>query len=251
MSSTPNDIDWRSLNHAYGSAEDVPGQLNDLESGAHQVRDEALHKLWGNIWHQGTVYEATQFAVPRLATLFLLEGHPKQTEIGLLIASIANGIPKVTHVGPEAGNPSSDAVEYARAANRAVVAEVPRILRELNSPAPMVRATTALICAATPLAKETTVPALSTRLELEVHPRVRLALGLALASLGKLCSSAFSVEPDVSPFPEDLLWRLAQKVAAAPERRREAAIPVLEDLSSTTVDWSLVEHILGDEAFVD
>jgi len=251
MSSALDDQEWKTLHHAYGSAEDVPGQLADLASGSHQVQGEALHELWGNIWHQGTVYEATQFAVPHLIALYLLKDHPNRIEIGLLVASIANGTPEVRHVGPEGGHPTSDAIAFARAANRAVAAEVRALLKELNSPSPVVRATTALICATIPVANKTTVPAMTTRLESELHPRVRLALGLSLASLGKYCPAAFSLEPGLSPYPVALLRNLAEQVGAAPERRRRAAIFVLEDLAHTTVDRSLIEHALGDEGFAD
>ena len=50
------------LHHAYGPAEDVPNQLRALISHDEKQRDEALYALHGNIWHQGTIYEATSHA---------------------------------------------------------------------------------------------------------------------------------------------------------------------------------------------
>lgn len=61
-------INWHQLEHAYGTAEDVPGLLRQLLAHDENVRRDALFELYGNIWHQGTVYEATSHAVP-----FLLE----------------------------------------------------------------------------------------------------------------------------------------------------------------------------------
>ncbi len=65
-------IDWGSLHHAYGAASDVPGLLRALASPRRKKRSRAIYDLYGNIWHQGTVYEATAYAVP------WTEGEPMQ-----------------------------------------------------------------------------------------------------------------------------------------------------------------------------
>ncbi len=49
------DIPWGDLSHAYGPAEDVPGLLRAIASGDAKAADDAVHELFGNIWHQGTV----------------------------------------------------------------------------------------------------------------------------------------------------------------------------------------------------
>jgi hypothetical protein len=51
-----DDIDWQSLRHAYGSADDVPDRLLSLADGD----DSAIGELFGNIYHQGSVYVATK-----------------------------------------------------------------------------------------------------------------------------------------------------------------------------------------------
>ena len=63
-----DDIPWAQLGHAYGEASDVPPLLRALSSTNRQQREEAWYALYGNLYHQGTVYEATAYAVP-----FLLE----------------------------------------------------------------------------------------------------------------------------------------------------------------------------------
>ena len=50
-------VPWAKLKHAYGEA---PGILRALAAGD----AEGLDALFGNIWHQGTVYPATSHAVP-------------------------------------------------------------------------------------------------------------------------------------------------------------------------------------------
>ncbi|MFI5842355.1 hypothetical protein ACIA8K_21830 [Catenuloplanes sp. NPDC051500] len=63
-----DDIAWRRLSHAYGSASDVPGQLRALLSDDASDRKMALWQLGGTIVHQGSRYQASSYAVP-----FLLE----------------------------------------------------------------------------------------------------------------------------------------------------------------------------------
>lgn len=62
-------IDWSQVNHAYGSATDVPNTLRALLSKKRQVRDNAYEDLFSSIVHQGTVYPATLTALPFLIEL--------------------------------------------------------------------------------------------------------------------------------------------------------------------------------------
>ncbi|MEW1910948.1 HEAT repeat domain-containing protein [Kitasatospora sp. NPDC085895] len=64
-----DDIDWASLEHAYGPAGDVPDQLRALCGEGRDDRGRALHALYGNIFHQGSRYQASAFAVPFLARM--------------------------------------------------------------------------------------------------------------------------------------------------------------------------------------
>jgi len=66
-----NSIDWKPLQHAYGSASDVPEQLKALASQSQSDRNAAWDKLYGNIFHQGTRYEASSYAIPFLLELIL------------------------------------------------------------------------------------------------------------------------------------------------------------------------------------
>ncbi|AEV87225.1 WD-40 repeat-containing protein [Actinoplanes sp. SE50] len=79
-------MDWASLTHAYGPAEDVPDLIRALAGGD----DDALHDLHGNIWHQGTVYPATAPAVPFLIRILDAPGADPAGVLGLL-AVIATG----------------------------------------------------------------------------------------------------------------------------------------------------------------
>ncbi|WP_157739979.1 hypothetical protein [Micromonospora narathiwatensis] len=84
-------IDWASLTHAYGSAEDVPGLIRDLRSSDAEVRSAAMYELYGNIYHQGTRYEASAYAVPFLLELLADPATPARHEVIQLLSCLAVG----------------------------------------------------------------------------------------------------------------------------------------------------------------
>ncbi len=86
-------LNWQALEHAYGFATDVPGLIRDLASADERTRAIAIYELHGNIWHQGTVYEATAYAVPFLVELLKQESVQDKDQILGLLASIASGNP--------------------------------------------------------------------------------------------------------------------------------------------------------------
>ncbi|WP_125777290.1 hypothetical protein [Antribacter gilvus] len=49
-----DDVGWRWLSHAYGSAADVPGLLRDLQSREPEVRERSLSVLSNAVVHQGS-----------------------------------------------------------------------------------------------------------------------------------------------------------------------------------------------------
>ena len=94
-------VNWGALHHAYGGADDVPDLLRALASSDETRRVEAVKALFGNIWHQGTVYPATAAAVPFLYELLNGVDVPRKSDIAGLLASIAagNGYLEVHAVG--------------------------------------------------------------------------------------------------------------------------------------------------------
>ena len=84
-------IPWRDLTHAYGSAKDVPGLLRALRTAPPDRPGEEgpLWQLFGNIWHQGTVYEATAYAVPFLIDIASDPRTPDRAGVLSLLAEIA------------------------------------------------------------------------------------------------------------------------------------------------------------------
>ncbi|MEH0841235.1 hypothetical protein V6U81_02420 [Micromonospora sp. CPCC 205711] len=86
-----NTIDWASLTHAYGSAADVPALIGDLRSLDGEVRSTAMYELYGNIFHQGSRYEASAYAVPFLLELVADPATPARHEVIRLLSSLAVG----------------------------------------------------------------------------------------------------------------------------------------------------------------
>jgi hypothetical protein len=99
-------INWAELRHAYGSASDVPALLRALLSDDPQTAEQALYELHASIWHQGTVYEATSYAVPFLVKS--LDHGPTRDKAGILglLEVIAEGVSyaDVHHRDPEVRN---------------------------------------------------------------------------------------------------------------------------------------------------
>lgn len=84
-------IDWSSLEDAYGSADEVPNRLRALLSDDKAARSEAFSKLFGSVWHQGTVYSASAHVIPFLVELIAAPHVQDKPSIIALLASIAGG----------------------------------------------------------------------------------------------------------------------------------------------------------------
>lgn len=84
-------VGWAELEHAYGSAEDVPDQLRALRADDAAARGKARGALYGNIFHQGSRYEASAYAVPFLVSLAVDTGTPDRGDVLALIGSLTVG----------------------------------------------------------------------------------------------------------------------------------------------------------------
>ncbi|MEV5903405.1 hypothetical protein [Streptomyces sp. NPDC052127] len=84
-----DDIDWAALGHAYGSAEDVPGQLRTVCGPDQEARENAFRSLFSNIFHQGTRYSASPYAVPFLARIAVAGPAGARADALLLLTRLA------------------------------------------------------------------------------------------------------------------------------------------------------------------
>ncbi|KAM6509829.1 hypothetical protein FALCPG4_017469 [Fusarium falciforme] len=91
-----DDIDWASLQHAYGSAEDVPALLNALRFHDKKELDRVYFALSSNILHQGTRYQATSYAVPFLYALLDAKDTPRREDLLYYLVNVALGHPSAS-----------------------------------------------------------------------------------------------------------------------------------------------------------
>ncbi|MDT9701339.1 HEAT repeat domain-containing protein [Streptomyces sp. P17] len=92
-----DEVDWASMRHAYGSAEDVPALLRGLASTDPAEREIALDGLYGAVHHQGDVYDSTLACVP---FLFALASCPELADRGAVVELLVS-------IGGEGDGPSA------------------------------------------------------------------------------------------------------------------------------------------------
>jgi hypothetical protein len=61
-------VNWKELNHAYGSAENIPLLLSQLSSFPDETpsEQEPWVSLWSSLYHQGDIYSASFASVPEI-----------------------------------------------------------------------------------------------------------------------------------------------------------------------------------------
>ncbi|MFF2515944.1 HEAT repeat domain-containing protein [Streptomyces sp. NPDC058086] len=83
-----HDIDWASMEHAYGSAEEVPALLTALRSPDAGERHKALDRFYGAVHHQGSVYPPTAASLPFLFELAADGATPDRAAVVTLLVCI-------------------------------------------------------------------------------------------------------------------------------------------------------------------
>jgi hypothetical protein len=88
---TLDEIDWTHLRDAYGPAHAVPIRLRELLSNDADTRQFAIEQLGMGICYQGSVSEATAYAVPFLLEILRSAAIQDKDDILMLLGSIAYG----------------------------------------------------------------------------------------------------------------------------------------------------------------
>ncbi|MFF8384563.1 PBS lyase [Streptomyces kanasensis] len=114
-----DEVDWASLGHAYGPADDVPALLRGLASDDPAERETALDGMYGTVHHQGDVYDSTLACIPFLLELVACPEVQDRGCVVELLASIGgidlSGDDELQELDPE-DEEFEDAANYAMAA---------------------------------------------------------------------------------------------------------------------------------------
>ncbi|MFF7990823.1 hypothetical protein ACFZDG_13675 [Kitasatospora xanthocidica] len=81
-------VDWSSMGHAYGPADEVPLWLEQMASPDPDVRERAFGDFYGSAHHQGDVYSCTAGSLPFLLALADDPQTPDRAAVIRLLLSI-------------------------------------------------------------------------------------------------------------------------------------------------------------------
>jgi hypothetical protein len=243
-------IPWAKLTHAYGSAEDVPGLLRALQTASPDAQNDEspLWCLFGNIWHQGTVYEATAYAVPFLIELAADRNTPDRTGILHLVASIATGSSYLEVHGNVLPEPEFEAnkakeLRWAAAAHEAVAAGLNSLIALTNEQGD-VQVAAAHVLAQFPERSKEVAPLLRQLLEAETRSLYRAGFLLLLGKLGD--RSEATLERLTGALTLDAqLQRLAAAVSLAKLKPQPMTDAVRQAISDALITDDLGETFVG------
>lgn len=228
-------IDWSLLNHAHGSASDVPALLRATLSPDEDDRDFAFQLLHETIWHQGTIYQATSYVVPFLVHLLTWDETPDKASILGLLGAIATGSPRVSEESTwqkewyaQKGRDFKAAVAAAaadvRAARDAVRRGLYRYVELMDHPQPDVRQAVNALVVTLPEAADRIVPLMNKQIMREPDSTVKAkAIDHVAAYLSSLAPSTTPTRSDfirlfgllVDSDDEPMMVRFAAAVALA------------------------------------
>ncbi|MFF9194511.1 PBS lyase [Streptomyces sp. NPDC014779] len=226
------EVDWASLGHAYGPADDVPELLRGLASADPAERENALDGMYGAVHHQGDVYDSTLACIPFLLELVADPTVQDRGGIVELLTSIGGidlcGDEELDELDPDDAE-FTPAANYAMAA-AAVAAGADVFLGLVHDPDPEVRL--AAPCALASLHGDPVrvLGLLRERLTVERDTEVRLAL---VASVGRIALRHESLRAETVEWL-DWLSRAAQapglRLAALAQLARVAPAEIPDDV---------------------
>ncbi|MCK8677429.1 HEAT repeat domain-containing protein [Streptomyces lichenis] len=191
------EVDWASLSHAYGPADDVPGLLRGLASADPGEREAALDAMYGAVHHQGDVYDSTLACIP-----FLLElvADPAVRDRGCVVELLASvggidldGDDEMAALDPE-DEGFEDAANYAMA-SAAVAAGAEVFVGLLGDRDPEVRLAVPGALASMHGDPARVLGLLRERLTTEPETEVRLAL---VEAIGRLALRYASLRDEIT-----------------------------------------------------
>ncbi|MFJ6613735.1 HEAT repeat domain-containing protein [Streptomyces sp. NPDC091289] len=236
MFSGIDEVDWASMEHAYGPADDVPELLRGLASDDPAEREAALDGMYGAVHHQGDVYACTLACIPFLFELVVDPGVQDRGSVVELLTSIGGFDLDEDDEAEIDEDEIEGAANYAMAA-AAVTAGAGVFFELIADEDPGVRLAAPLALATLHRHPVRVLALLRERLPVEPEEEVRLALveaagrvalrhrplaGRVAEWLGRLASRAHS--------PGLRLAALAQLARCAPDGLPGDVVPVVSGL---------------------
>lgn len=230
-----DEVDWASMEHAYGPADDVPGLLQGLASADPAEREGALDGMYGAVHHQGDVYACTLACIPFLFELVVDPAVPDRGGIVELLTSIG-GIDLDEDDEDEIDEDEIEgAANYAMAA-AAVSAGAGVFFALMADDDPGVRVSAPLALATLHGHPARVLPLLRERLAVEPDEEVRLAL---VEAAGRVALRHRPLTDQIA----DWLSRLAAE--AHPPGLRLAALAQLARCAPQALPGDVVRVVAG------
>lgn len=241
------EVDWASLGHAYGPADDVPELLRGLASADPAERETALDGMYGAVHHQGDVYDSTLACIP-----FLLElvADPAVQDRGCIVELLTSIGGIELDDDDELDELGADDEEFIPAANyamaaAAIAAGADVFLGLVSDRDPEVRLTAPCALASLHPEPARVLTLLRERLTVERDTEVRLAL---VAAVGRIALRHASLRTETVDWlgwlaraaqdPGLRLAALAQRARCAPGDIPDDVVPrvtgLLEEIRTTS-----------------
>ena len=92
-----DDKKWRDLNHAYGSAKNIPDLILSLENfpDSKNYTDEPYFSLWSSLCHQGDIYTASYATFPYLVDF--CKKHQNKASLSIIQLAVFIEIARLTN----------------------------------------------------------------------------------------------------------------------------------------------------------
>ncbi|MET7713152.1 PBS lyase [Streptomyces sp. NPDC005407] len=253
-----DEVDWASLAHAYGPADDVPHLLFGLASADPAERETALDGMYGAVHHQGDVYDSTLACIPFLIELV---ANPSVQDRGGIV-ELLTSIGSIDLDGDDELDPEDEEFEYAAnyaMASSAVTAGADAFLALVDAEDRGVRLTAPLALATLHDDPELVLGLLRERLGVEPDAEVRFA---CVEAAGRIALRHQRLAPEVvewltgltrAPYHPGLrLAALAQLARCAPDALPADVVPgvtgLLRELRAEPVTASPAAESAGPGA---
>ncbi|RVW09842.1 hypothetical protein EGT67_10395 [Prescottella agglutinans] len=223
------EVDWPTLEHAYGDASDVPGWIEGLADA--ETVEESLHELWAAVLHQGTLYDSTAPAMASIASLLGARQAADAEGTAWLLLMFADAVHDYEQVEVD-DTETSALVRSARDSLAGIAALVRPLIADDGSEA----AAAALLQAAARTTAPAALDTLAARASTRPSAQVEQACVAALTTLGVDVSAALA-DAD------------AGLVMAATLARIAAGGTDSADLDTLVAGWELAVEVAPHIAF--